>query len=214
MSSSAQERAYRDPVHDFITITNPLLLALIDTPEFQRLRRIRQLGATYGTYHGAEHSRFGHSLGVFWIMQKVLQRLQTIGVHIDEELKTVAYAAALLHDIGHGPYSHALEEYITPGTDHEQWTQCIVSGDTHIHRTLSNYDPRLPEHIVSIMDGTWQGPRFIHDLVTSQLDVDRMDYLIRDALYTGVTYGYYDLERLINTLSVVDDEIVLVQKGI
>lgn len=201
-------------MHDFITLTDPLLLALIDTPEFQRLRRIRQLGATHGTYHGAEHSRFGHSLGVLWIMHKVLRRLRNLGVRIDADTETVAYAAALLHDIGHGPYSHALENRITPNIDHEDWTLRILQGETHIRRILATHDPALPEKVASVIDGSWAGPKFVRSLVTSQLDVDRMDYLIRDSLYTGVTYGRYDLERLINTFWVVDDELVLMTKGI
>lgn len=214
LSRKSRERAYRDPVHDFITLTDPLFVALIDTPEFQRLRRIRQLGATHGTYHGAEHSRFGHSLGVLWIMHKVLRRLRNLGLTIDEETETVAYAAALLHDVGHGPYSHALETRITPGVDHEAWTLRILEGDTNIRRILASYDSSLPAKVASVIEGSWTGPKFVRSLVTSQLDVDRMDYLIRDSLYTGVTYGRYDLERLINTLWVVNEELVLMTKGI
>lgn len=208
------ERAYRDPVHDFITITDPLLMELIDTPEFQRLRRIRQLGATYGTYHGAEHSRFGHSLGVLWVMHKVLRRLRNLGVAIDPAVERVAYVAALLHDVGHGPFSHALEGHITPGIDHEAWTRRILLGDTQIQRVLRSHEPSLPEQVAAVLDGSWSGPPYVRSLVSSQLDVDRMDYLIRDSLYTGVTYGRFDLERLINTLLVVDGQIVLMGKGI
>lgn len=211
---STPERAYRDPVHDFITLSDPMLIALIDTPEFQRLRRIRQLGASSGTYHGAEHSRFGHSLGVLWTMHKVIRRLRSIGVTIDERCERVAYVAALLHDVGHGPFSHALERYITPGIDHEVWSSRVILGDTRVHEILTTYDPMLPEDVASVIDGTWTGPGFVRSLVSSQLDVDRMDYLIRDSLYTGVTYGHYDLERLINTLYIVDDRVVLMRKGI
>lgn len=211
---SSVERAYRDPVHDFITLTDPMLIDLIDTPEFQRLRRIRQLGASYGTYHGAEHSRFGHSLGVLWVMHKVIRRLKNQGVAIDSWSEQVAYVAALLHDIGHGPFSHALEECLTPGQDHEDWSRRIILGDTNVHRILRERDPDLPAAVASVLDGTWRGPRLVRSLVSSQLDVDRMDYLLRDSLYTGVTYGLFDLERLINTLWVVDQELVLLRKGI
>lgn len=214
MLRNRREIAYRDPVHDFITLNDALLARLIDSPEFQRLRRIRQLGATHGTYHGAEHSRFGHSLGVLWIMYKVIKRLRNLGIPIDDRCATVAYVAALLHDVGHGPYSHALERHITPGLDHEEWSKRILLGDTNIRAILSAYDAALPEQVASVIDGTWTGPQFVRSLVSSQLDVDRMDYLIRDSLYTGVTYGRYDLERLINTLTVVDEEIVLMTKGI
>ncbi|NLN27816.1 MAG: HD domain-containing protein [Firmicutes bacterium] len=211
---SSVERAYRDPVHDFITLTDPMLIALIDTPEFQRLRRIRQLGASHGTYHGAEHSRFGHSLGVLWVMHKVIRRLKNQGIGIDPWSEQVAYVAALLHDIGHGPFSHALEETLTPGRNHEDWGRRIILGDTEVHRILQERDPELPGAVASVLDGTWSGPRLVRSLVSSQLDVDRMDYLLRDSLYTGVTYGVFDLERLINTLWVVDQEIVLLRKGI
>lgn len=211
---SSPERAYRDPVHDFITLSDPMLIALIDSPEFQRLRRIRQLGASHGTYHGAEHSRFGHSLGVLWVMHKVLRRLKSLGVEIDAWSQQVAYVAALLHDVGHGPFSHALETYMTPGMDHEDWSCQIILGETVVHRILHAYDPALPQDVASVIDGSWTGPQFVRSLVSSQLDVDRMDYLIRDSLYTGVTYGRFDLERLINTLWVVDQKIVLLRKGI
>lgn len=211
---TTRERSYRDPVHDFITLSDSLLLDLIDTPEFQRLRRIRQLGAAYGTYHGAEHSRFGHALGVLWVMHKVLRRLGNLGVVIDAPTATLAYCAALLHDVGHSPFSHALENHLTPGRDHEDWTRAIILGNTRIHAVLAAYDAALPAAVAAVLAGTWDGPRFVRSLVSSQLDVDRMDYLIRDSLYTGVTYGRFDLERLINTLTVVDDEIVLMAKGI
>lgn len=210
----SREKAYRDPVHDFITLRDPLFLDLIDTPEFQRLRRIRQLGASFGTYHGAEHSRFGHSLGVLWVMTRILERLQHIGVTIEEEWAVVAKAAALLHDVGHGPYSHALEGWLTPGLRHEVWSQRIILGPGPLHDRLYAHDPRLPEMVAAVIGGTLTEPGFITDLVSSQMDVDRMDYLIRDSLYTGVTYGRFDLTRLINTLQVHDDRIVCVAKGI
>lgn len=214
MGRTTRERAFRDPVHDFITLNDSLLLELIDTPEFQRLRRIRQLGGSYGTYHGAEHSRFGHSMGVLWIMQRVLRRLTAIGIPIDEEDKTVAYCAALLHDIGHGPFSHALEGHLTPGQKHETWSRAVLLGDTEVNRVLSKYDPALPAKVAAVVAGEWEGPPFVQSLVSSQLDVDRMDYLLRDSLYTGVTYGVFDLDRLINTLTIVDGRVVLQTKGI
>lgn len=214
MARHDRERAYRDPVHDFITVTDPLLLQLIDTPEFQRLRRIRQLGASHGTYHGAEHSRFGHSLGVLWVMHKAIRRLRNLGFGIEPEVERVAYVAALLHDVGHGPFSHALEGHLTPGVRHEEWSCRILLEETSIHRLLREYDSALPAYVASVVDGSWTGPQYVRSLVSSQLDVDRMDYLIRDSLYTGVTYGRFDLERLINTLWVVDEDIVLMSKGI
>lgn len=209
-----REQSYRDPVHDFITLREPLFLELVDTPEFQRLRRIRQLGASYGTYHGAEHSRFGHSLGALWIMTMILERFRHIGIHLEEEWITVARAAALLHDIGHGPFSHALEKQLTPGYDHEDWTRRILLEPTCVHEVLSQVSPSLPQQVAAVISGEYEGPAFIRDLVSSQLDVDRMDYLLRDSLYTGVTYGTFDLQRLINTLQLDGDRVVSLAKGI
>lgn len=209
-----REKAFRDPVHDFITLKEPLFIELIDTPEFQRLRRIRQLGASYGTYHGAEHSRFGHSLGVLWIMTRILDRFRTLGVPLDESRATVAKAAALLHDVGHGPFSHALEGCLTPGMGHEEWSRRILLGPSSLHERLKAHDAELPAQVAAVISGEFDAPKFITDLVSSQMDVDRMDYLLRDSLYTGVTYGRYDLTRLINTLQVQDDRIVCVAKGV
>ncbi|HHW09392.1 MAG TPA: HD domain-containing protein [Firmicutes bacterium] len=210
----AGEQAYRDPIHDFITITDGHLRRIIDTPEFQRLRRIRQLGASFGTYHGAEHSRFGHSLGAMWIMQRILDRFRHSGMKIDEGTYLTALCAALLHDIGHGPFSHALEKRVAAGVPHEVWSAQIVLGDTEINRLLRQIDASLPDQVAAILTGTFTGPRYVAELVSSQLDVDRMDYLIRDSLYTGVTYGRFDLQRVINTLTVVDERVVVAAKGV
>ncbi len=209
-----REQSYRDPVHDFITITDELLLQLIDTPEFQRLRRIRQLGATYGTYHGAEHTRFGHSLGAMWIMHRICDRLAHTGTDIPAGVRETALCAALLHDIGHGPLSHALEGRLTPGRGHEAWSAAIIKGETAVHRLLAAVDPALPGLIAAVIAGGYHGPPYVASLVASQLDVDRMDYLLRDALYTGVTYGRFDLSRVINTLQVVDGQVVVAAKGV
>ncbi len=210
-----REQSFRDPVHDFITLSDPLFLDLIDTPEVQRLRRIRQLGASYGTYHGAEHSRFGHSLGVLWVMIKILERFRVIGVELDEEVATIAKAAALLHDVGHGPFSHALEGLLTPGVDHEDWTLRVLLEPGPVHDRLKKYSSTLPELVARVVEGRFDQPRWVTDLVSSQMDVDRMDYLIRDSVYTGVTYGHFDLPRLINTLQ-VDEEgrVVCSTKGV
>lgn len=212
------EQSYRDPVHDFITLKERLFKQLVDTKEFQRLRRIRQLGLAYGTYHGAEHTRFGHSLGVLWIMTKVIQRLQAIGIHIDDEVAVIARAAALLHDLGHGPFSHALEGFLSPGKDHESWTKRVLLEQTDVNRVLRKHSSALPEQVAAVIDGTFSarpfsGPAYISDLVSSQLDVDRMDYLLRDSYYAGVTYGRFDLQRVVNTMYVHNNRLVTMGKG-
>lgn len=210
------EKTFRDPVHDFIVVRDPLILRLIDTPELQRLRRLRQLGTAAGTYHGAEHSRFGHSLGAMHIMGKVLARLrQTAPFAIDEGTERLARVAALLHDIGHGPLSHGLERVLTPHRSHEQWTQAILDGPTRVHDVLEKYSPGMARQVGALLGGARPpGEMWLQHMVASQLDVDRMDYLLRDALYTGAFYGRFDLERLINTLTVVDHQVVFTYKGL
>ncbi len=209
-----REQAYRDPVHGFILVNADYLRQLIDTPEFQRLRRIRQLGVSYGTYHGAEHSRFGHSLGTLWIMQQMLDRLEHAGFSIAADVRITALCAALLHAVGHGPFSHALENLLTQDKTHEAWSQAIITGETEINKVLRQVDESLPQQIADVLGGSYAGPAFVAELVSSQLDADRMDYLLRDSLYTGVTYGHFDLHRLINTLQLVDQHVVIQAKGV
>lgn len=208
------EKHFRDPVHGFITIRHPLLLQLIDSPEFQRLRRVRQLGSSFGTYHGAEHSRFGHCLGALHIMTQIIRRFRDLGIYLDERVELVATCAALLHDVGHGAFSHSLEDILTPGVDHEMWTHRILTGDTHLHHLLAEYDPKLPADVVAVLQGHLPAAPFVVSLVTGQMDVDRMDYLLRDALFTGTLYGQFDLDRLIATLTVIDNQVALMRKGI
>ena len=214
--SARPEKIFRDPVHDFITVSHPVLVELVDTPEFQRLRRLRQLGCAFGTYHGAEHSRFGHSLGTLHVMGKVLQRLsRCAGIRLEPELELLAQAAALLHDVGHGPFSHGLERVLTPGVGHEEWTRAIIAGPTRVHDVLESWQQGLAEQVVGVLDGRLPPQLgWLHTLVSSQLDVDRMDYLLRDALYTGAFYGRFDLERLINTLTLAEGQVAFTYKGL
>lgn len=206
------EKAFLDPVHGFILIDDDWLLQLIDTAEFQRLRRVRQLGASFGTYHGAEHTRFGHSLGALHIMRRILARLEHVHGGVDEEARVVAQAAALLHDVGHGPLSHCIEHLLTP-QGHEHWTKAIVTGDTDVRRALCAIDPSLPEKVAAVIRGDVE-PLWVRDLVSSQLDVDRMDYLLRDALFTGAEYGRFQLDRIVNTLVLHDGRVVVQRKGL
>jgi HD superfamily phosphohydrolase len=198
------ERMYRDPVHNIIAVsdetpTDRLIIALVDSPEFQRLRRIRQLGLALYTYQGAEHSRFTHSLGVMHLMTRALRRLRR-DFEISEEAWCVGRCAALLHDVGHGPFSHVIEKVL--GYTHERRTlDILLDPRTHIHRALQAHDPALPALIGSVYDYTFR-PEFVCQLVSSQLDVDRCDYLLRDALMTGAKYGNYDLEWILSHLRV------------
>lgn len=201
------ERIYRDPVHNIIrlqtdTVEGELMMKLIDAAEFQRLRRIKQLGLGLYTYQGAEHSRFTHSLGAFHLMTRVLDRF-TERYEIKSEDRVAARAAALLHDVGHGSFSHVMEKVLN--FHHEQWTvQVVKSEQTEIGQLLRDYSSELPEKIASIIEGRFQ-PSALAQLVSSQLDVDRMDYLLRDSLMTGAKYGIFDLEWIINALA-IDEE--------
>src|SRR6266566_4702899 len=178
------------------------MMRLIDTPEFQRLRRIKQLGLGLYTYQGAEHSRFTHSLGAFHLMSRVLDRLNEKHL-INDQDHAAARAAALLHDVGHGSFSHVMEEVL--GFHHEKWTvEVVLSEATEISQLLRSYSAALPAKVAAIIEGKFQ-PAALAQLVSSQLDVDRMDYLLRDSLMTGAKYGIYDLEWIINALA-IDEE--------
>ena len=212
------ERIYRDPVHNIIrlrtdTDEGELMMRLIDTPEFQRLRRIKQLGLGLYTYQGAEHSRFTHSLGAFHLMSRVLDRLCE-KYAIDEQDRAAARAAALLHDVGHGSFSHVMEKVL--GFHHEKWTvEVVLSEATEIGRLLRSFSPELAGQGGAIIEGKFQ-PAALAQLVSSQLDVDRMDYLLRDSLMTGAKYGIYDLEWIINALAIDEehDRIYVAARGL
>lgn len=212
------ERIYRDPVHNIIRLSTSnkegeLMVRLIDTPEFQRLRRIKQLGLGLYTYQGAEHSRFTHSLGAFHLMTRVLDRLGAEH-QIKEHDRTAARAAALLHDVGHGSFSHVMEKVL--GLHHETWTvEVVLSDKTQIGQLLASYSSDLPRNVADIVNGKFQ-PAALGQLVSSQLDVDRMDYLLRDSLMTGAKYGIYDLEWIINALAIDEenDRVYVVARGL
>ncbi len=212
------ERIYRDPVHNIIrlrtdTDEGELMMRLIDAAEFQRLRRIKQLGLGLYTYQGAEHSRFTHSLGAFHLMTRVLDRLgERYTINPDD--RVAARAAALLHDVGHGSFSHVMEKVLD--FHHEQWTvQVILSEQTEIGELLRSHSSELHRKVAAIIEGTFQ-PSSLAQLVSSQLDVDRMDYLLRDSLMTGAKYGIYDLEWIINALAIDEaaDRIYIEARGV
>lgn len=201
------EKIYRDSVHNLIRLKTEddagnLLVRLIDTAEFQRLRRIRQLGLAHFAYQSAEHSRFTHSLGALHLATRILAKLDLKYV-ISPEAKTAVRCAALLHDIGHGAFSHVLETIL--GFHHESFTiEAVLSDETEVGQMLKNFSGELPRNIADIIRGTFR-PRALAQLVSSQLDVDRMDYLLRDSLMTGAKYGIYDLEWIIKSLE-IDEE--------
>lgn len=201
------EKVLKDPVHDEILVEDPWVWQLVNTAAVQRLRRIRQLGTSYLTFHGAEHSRFTHSLGAYETMRRLLIHLkQECGWPADERERKLALSAALLHDVGHGPFSHTFEA-IYP-VHHEHWTRRIILEDDEVRSILQEVDDDFPTDLVGILQKNGRHP-MVEPLITSQLDVDRMDYLLRDALNTGVSYGRFELARLLRSLTLVDGQIML-----
>jgi hypothetical protein len=212
------EKIIRDPVHDVIAfrLNRPLdglLFRLINAVEFQRLRRIRQLGMASLAYPGADHSRYSHSLGVMETARKMLAQLRH-GFAIDEEGETICIVAALLHDLGHGPFSHVFER--VSGIHHERLTQRIITDpDSEVHRILIQHDKTIPERVVAFL--RCQPKRtFFCDVISSQLDADRFDYLLRDNLMTGSRYGDYDLRWLLHALTIDEpnDRLAVTPKGV
>lgn len=197
---------FNDPVHGFVTIPKGLVSALVDHPIFQRLRRIKQIGLGHFVFPGGEHTRFGHALGAFHLMQRVLQKLSFKGVAISDEETEAASLAILLHDIGHGPFSHALEGILIKDFRHEQMTISLIEQ-------LNNEFNGKLSLCISMFKGQYHRP-FFHQLISSQLDVDRLDYLTRDSFHTGVREGGIGLDRLIETMVVKDDRIFIMKKGI
>lgn len=189
---AVQRRIFSDPVHGFITVEGDLLLALIQTPELQRLRRIRQLGVGYLVFPGAEHSRFGHALGAMALMDDALGSLAQQGVSISREEHEAARAAALLHDIGHGPFSHTLEDDLIEDFRHEDMSRTLLAAIN------SRFGGAL-DLTMQIFDNDYAHGLF-HQLVSSQLDMDRLDYLRRDSYYTGVMEGVIGVSRIIKMM--------------
>lgn len=207
----SEEKVFKDPVHHYVYVQDETIWNLINTKEFQRLRRIRQLGTTYLTFHGAEHSRFSHSLGVYEITRRIISQFERNGYpDWPREERMVSLCAALLHDVGHGPFSHSLEEIFD--TDHEQWTCHILTGDTEINAVLRHVSPEFPSQVAAVIGKTYPKP-IVVSLISSQMDADRMDYLLRDAYSTGVNYGTFDLERILRVLRPSQGRIVVKDSG-
>ncbi|ESU18851.1 hypothetical protein FCR2A7T_22560 [Flavobacterium cauense R2A-7] len=206
MSQINKLKILNDPIYGFITIPNTLIYDLIQHPYFQRLRRISQMGMSYLVYPGAHHTRFHHALGCLHIMQKAVQTLRFKEVVISEEEENALYIAILLHDIGHGPFSHAMEHSIVEDVHHEEISLLFMN---ELNR---EFDGKL-SLAIQIFKGEYHR-KFMLQLISSQLDMDRMDYLKRDSFYTGVAEGNINSERLIQMMHVVDDVLVIEEKGI
>ena len=196
-----KSRTYHDPLHGAISLdggdpVEALLIRLIDTPAFQRLRRIRQLDTAFLTFHGAEGSRFTHSVGVLQVTRRLLDKLARRYPEL-RPYRAVTLVAALLHDIGHPPFSHAGEEIF--GCRHEVWTARIVREDPQVATLLAEFDPQLPAQLEQVWQKRFPLP-LVGQLIASQLDCDRFDYLMRDSLLTGAQYGHLDLDRILTVL--------------
>lgn len=205
-----EEKVFKDPVHRYIHVRDQVIWDLIGTKEFQRLRRIRQLGTSYLVFHGAEHSRFSHSLGVYEIVRRIIDDVFAGRPEWDENERLVALCAALLHDLGHGPFSHAFEEVFD--TDHEEYTQAILLGDTEVNEVLSRVSTDFPKRVAQVIDNNYTNQQVV-SLISSQIDADRMDYLQRDAYFTGVSYGHFDMERILRVMRPRDEMIVFKASG-
>ena len=193
-------------MYGFITIRHPFILELIDHPWFQRLRRIAQLGLSHMVYPGALHNRFQHAIGAMHLMQNAIDELRLKGNEIDDEEEVALLCAILLHDIGHGPFSHALEYTIASEVHHEKISSLIMAQlNEHFKGRLSM--------AIAIFNNQYH-KRFLHQLVSSQLDMDRLDYLARDSFFSGVVEGQVGSERILKMLDVVDDQLVVEEKGI
>ena len=195
-----------DPIYGFIRIPNSLIFDIIEHPSFQRLRRVSQMGFSNLVYPGANHTRFHHALGCLHLMQKTVNVLRVKGISISEQEENALYIAILLHDIGHGAFSHALEHSIVTGISHEEISL------KYMHQLNKQFDGQL-DLAISVFNGEYHR-KFLHQLITSQLDIDRLDYLKRDSFYTGVAEGNISSDRLIAMINVVDNELVIEKKGI
>jgi HD superfamily phosphohydrolase len=199
-------KIFNDPIYGFITIPSPLIYDLIQHPYFQRLRRISQMGLSYLVYPGANHTRFHHALGCMHLMQKAVEVLRFKEVNINPEEENALYIAILLHDIGHGPFSHAMESSIVEDVHHEEISLLLMN------QLNVEFDGKL-SLAIQVFKGEYHR-KFMLQLISSQLDMDRMDYLKRDSFYSGVSEGNVNSERLIQMMNVVDDVLVIEEKGI
>ena len=195
-----------DPVYGFITIDDELVFSIIAHPYYQRLRRIQQMAMAHLVYPGAVHTRLHHSLGAYHLMTIALQELTRKGIEITEQEQQAAKIAILLHDVGHGPYSHALEQVLAEGVHHEKISLLII-------KALNNKFEGKLQTALEIFNGSYH-KKFLHQLVSGQLDVDRMDYLTRDSFFSGVIEGYVAYDRILKMITVKDGELMVEEKGI
>ncbi|KAF0422921.1 HD domain-containing protein [Pediococcus pentosaceus] len=213
------EKVFRDPIHDYVYVQDQVILDLINTKEFQRLRRIHQLGTTSFVFHGAEHTRFSHSLGCYEVARRIVEsfarnypsKTPSDGLWNNDE-RLVTLCAALLHDIGHGAYSHTFEHIFN--TDHEKFTTRIITDpQTEVNQVLRRISPDFSTKVASVISHDYPNPQVVQ-LISSQIDADRMDYLLRDSYYTGTNYGNFDLTRILRVMRPYEHGIAFQMSGI
>lgn len=208
-------KVFRDPIYGYVKVDNEIIWNLIQTKEFQRLRRIHQLGGVYVVYHTAEHSRFSHSLGVYEVARRIIYEVEDINTILSNEEKLITLCAALLHDIGHGPYSHAFEMVFN--TIHEEYSIDIILNErTDVNQALESYQKGFAKKVARVISKKCYKENkcdenchhyIMNSIISSQLDADRLDYLQRDAYNSGATYGEIDLERIIRSFLVIDNKL-------
>ena len=210
MLKKERSQVFRDPIYGYIHVDYEIITEIINTKVFQRLRRIRQLSGVQMVYHGAEHSRFSHSLGVYHNANRFLL-ISELKNTLNEREKLLFLCAALLHDIGHGPYSHAFEDVFD--LDHEKIGARLIVENEKLRKILNKVDDNFALDIASIILKENKFP-LLQQLISSQLDVDRLDYLLRDAYFTGTSYGNIDIDRLIRVLTIKDNNVLFRESGI
>ena len=213
------EKVFRDPIHNYVYVQDKVILDLINTKEFQRLRRIHQLGTTSFVFHGAEHTRFSHSLGCYEVARRIVESFErnypskkpNDGLWNSDE-RLVTLCAALLHDIGHGAYSHTFEHIFK--TNHEHiTTEIITNPSTEVNAVLRKVSPDFPAQVAAVINHKYPNPQVVQ-LISSQIDADRMDYLLRDSYYTGTNYGNFDLTRILRVMRPYKNGIGFQMSGI
>lgn len=205
-----EKRVLRDAIHDYIHVDHLVIWHLINSQEMQRLRRVKQLGGTYQVFQSAEHSRFVHSLGVYQVVRRMLET-ECLDNELNDYDKLCVMCAGLLHDIGHGPFSHSFEGVFKE--DHENITVRMILEDSEVHNILITVHEDLPTDIAAIIQHTHKNQILIQ-MVSSQLDADCMDYLLRDSYMTGTTYGQFDMSRILRTMRICDGKIVYKESGV
>ena len=206
MTTTNKLKVLNDPIYGFVAIPFPIIFDLIQHPYFQRLRRITQMGLSYLVYPGAHHTRFQHAIGAMHLMQKAVSVLKQKNISINLEEEKALYIAILLHDIGHGPFSHALENSIVENIHHEEISLLLMEELNQVFKGELSL-------AIQIFKGAYER-KFMLQLISSQIDMDRMDYLKRDSFYSGVAEGTINSDRLIQMMHVVDDTLVIEEKGI